>query len=191
MMKEADGFETKPNMNWRLPPGLKVKLARVKLLLCDVDGVLTDASVFIGGAGEIKRFNILDGLGLVILRRSGIKVGWVSSRPSDATAARALELKIDYVLQQKESKVGVIERLLLETHCSWEEVCYVGDDVVDIGPLKRAGCGIAVSNAVSEAKAVADHVTSAAGGYGAVREIVELILRAQGKWDNIIAEYSA
>ena len=178
-------------MNRRMPPGLKAKLARVKLLLCDVDGVLTDASVFIGGASELKRFNILDGLGLVILRRSGIKVGWISSRPSEATAARAMELKIDYVLQQKECKVGVIERLLLETHCSWDEVCYAGDDVVDIGPLKRAGCGIAVNNAVAEAKAAADHVTSAAGGFGAVREIVELILRAQGKWDNIIAEYSA
>jgi 3-deoxy-D-manno-octulosonate 8-phosphate phosphatase (KDO 8-P phosphatase) len=191
MMTEADGFETKPNMTGRIPPGLKAKLARVKLLLCDVDGVLTDASVFIGGAVEIKRFNILDGLGLVILRRSGIKVGWISNRPSEATAARAMELKIDYVLQQKDSKVGVIERLLLETRYSWDEVCYTGDDVVDIGPLKRAGCGIAVNNAVAEAKAAADHVTLAAGGYGAVREIVELILRAQGKWDNIIAEYSA
>src|SRR4051812_26524701 len=101
---------------------LNARLARIKLLLCDVDGVLTDASIFIGGEQEIKRFNILDGLGIVLLRRAGIKVGWVSSRPSSATKLRADELKIDFLLQQKESKVAVIESLLAQTGFTWAEV---------------------------------------------------------------------
>ena len=109
------------------------------LLLCDVDGVLTDASVFIGGRGEVKQFNIRDGLGLVALRREGLKVGWISSRASPATARRARELKIDFLRQEKGSKVGVVESLLAQTGFRWDEVCYVGDDIVDLGVLKRAG----------------------------------------------------
>src|SRR5215207_8359104 len=138
---------------------LSARLARVKILLCDVDGVLTDASVFIGGGEEIKRFNILDGLGLVLLRRAGIKVGWVSSRPSAATKLRADELKIDFLLQQKESKVAVIESLLLRTRLTWAEVCYIGDDVIDLGALKRAGVAVAVANAITEARAAAYYIT--------------------------------
>jgi 3-deoxy-D-manno-octulosonate 8-phosphate phosphatase (KDO 8-P phosphatase) len=167
------------------------KLKRVKLFLCDVDGVLTDGSIFIGGAREIKRFNIQDGLGLVFLRRAGVKTGWISSRPSPATALRARELKIDFLVQQKDhfSKVGAIESLLRRTKLDWDAVCYVGDDVVDLGPLQRAGVAVAVANAVREVKAVAHFVTQAAGGHGAVREVIEMILKAQGKWDPLIALY--
>jgi 3-deoxy-D-manno-octulosonate 8-phosphate phosphatase (KDO 8-P phosphatase) len=163
------------------------RLKRVALLLCDVDGVLTDASVFIGPGTELKRFNIQDGLGLVALRREGIKVGWVSSRPSAATAERAAELKIDFIVQQKGSKAAAIERLLEKTGLDWDQVCYVGDDVVDLGPLLRAGVAIAVANGVDEAKAAADYITRAAGGNGAVREVVELILKAQQKWARVVA----
>jgi 3-deoxy-D-manno-octulosonate 8-phosphate phosphatase (KDO 8-P phosphatase) len=156
-----------------------------------VDGVLTDGSIFIGGAQEIKRFNIQDGLGLVFLRRAGIKTGWVSSRPSLATTRRARELKIDFLVQQKDhlSKVSAVENLLRRTKLGWNAVCFVGDDVVDLGPLQRAGVAIAVANAVREVKAVAHYVTRAAGGHGAVREVVEMILKAQGKWDSLIAVY--
>jgi 3-deoxy-D-manno-octulosonate 8-phosphate phosphatase (KDO 8-P phosphatase) len=163
----------------------------VRLLLCDVDGVLTDASVFIGGGQEIKRFNILDGLGLVALRRQGLKVGWISSRPSPATARRARELKIDFLRQEKGSKVSIVESLLTQTGFGWDEVCYVGDDVVDLGAMGRAGVAVAVANAVPEARAAADYLTTAGGGYGAVREVVELILRAQGKWADVVAGHSA
>jgi len=173
------------------PAGLAAALKRVRLLLCDVDGVLTDASVFIGGAEEVKRFNILDGLGLVNLRRQGLKVGWVSSRPSAATARRARELKIDFLRQEKGSKVCAVERLLAQTGFRWDEVCYVGDDIVDLGVLKRAGVAVAVANGVAEARAAADYVTRASGGHGAVREVVELVLKAQNKWARIVAEYAA
>jgi 3-deoxy-D-manno-octulosonate 8-phosphate phosphatase (KDO 8-P phosphatase) len=170
---------------------LKKKLSRIKLFLCDVDGVLTDGSVFIGGEREFKRFNIRDGLGLVLARRAGLKVGWVSARPSAATKMRARELKIDFLVQQgdKLSKTGAVEKLLAREKLDWSEVCFVGDDVVDLGPLARAGFGVAVADARPEAKAAADFVTRAEGGRGAVREAVEMILRAQGKWKSIIAVY--
>jgi 3-deoxy-D-manno-octulosonate 8-phosphate phosphatase (KDO 8-P phosphatase) len=171
---------------------LKRKLARVKIFLCDVDGVLTDGSIFIGGEREFKRFNIRDGLGLVLLRRAGIKIGWVSARPSLATKLRAEELKIHFLVQQndRQSKNGAVEKLLAREKLSWNDVCFVGDDVVDLGPLKRAGFSVAVADGVAEAKAAADFTTRAAGGRGAVREVVEMILRAQGKWDSIVAQYS-
>ena len=172
------------------PATLNAALKRIRLLLCDVDGVLTDASVFIGAAREGKQFNVRDGLGLVRLRREGIKVGWISGRPSPATTRRARELKIDFLRQEKGSKVRVVESLLAQTGFRWEEVCYVGDDIVDLGALKRAGVAVAVANGVAEARAAADHVTLAGGGHGAVREVAELILKAQNKWARIVAEYA-
>jgi 3-deoxy-D-manno-octulosonate 8-phosphate phosphatase (KDO 8-P phosphatase) len=156
-----------------------------------VDGVLTDASVFIGGREEVKQFNILDGLGLVNLRRQGLKVGWISSRPSPATTRRARELKIDFLRQEKGGKVSAVESLLAQTGFRWDEVCYVGDDIVDLGALRRAGVAVAVANGVAEARALADYVTRAGGGRGAVREVAELILKAQHKWARIVAEYAA
>lgn len=174
-----------------LPRGLTSRLRRVKLLLCDVDGVLTDGSLFIGGNIEGKRFHIQDGLGLGALRKSGIRVGWISNRPSAATVRRAKELKIDFLKQERRNKVAVIEELLAQLQLTWEQVCYVGDDIVDLGPLKRAGVGIAVANAVPEVMAQAEYVTRARGGSGAVRDVCELLLKAQGFWQDILASYSA
>jgi 3-deoxy-D-manno-octulosonate 8-phosphate phosphatase (KDO 8-P phosphatase) len=170
---------------------LKRKLARIKLFLCDVDGVLTDGSIFIGGEREFKRFNIRDGLGMVLARRAGLKVGWVSARPSAATQMRAKELKIDFLIQQGDNvgKSGAIEKLLAQEKLNWNEVCFVGDDVVDLGPLARAGLGVAVADARPEVKATADFVTRATGGHGAVRETIEMILLAQKKWEPVIAIY--
>jgi 3-deoxy-D-manno-octulosonate 8-phosphate phosphatase (KDO 8-P phosphatase) len=160
-------------------------------LLCDVDGVLTNATVFIGNGTEFKEFNIHDGLGLRTLQKAGVKVGWVSNRPSAATRQRAEELKVDYLVQGNGSKVDAIGTLLAQCGARWDETCYVGDDVVDLGALKRAGVAVAVANAIPEAKALAHYVTTAEGGRGAVREVVELILKAQGKWKTIVREHSA
>jgi 3-deoxy-D-manno-octulosonate 8-phosphate phosphatase (KDO 8-P phosphatase) len=170
----------------------KKKLARVKLFLCDVDGVLTDGSIFIGGVREIKQFNIQDGLGLILLRRSAIRTGWVSARPSAATELRARELKIDFLIQQgdRQSKTNAIENLLAREKLSWSDVCFVGDDIVDLGPLKRAGLAVAVANGIHEAKAAAHFVTKACGGHGAIREVVEMILKAQEKWNSFVNHYS-
>ena len=175
----------------RISRSLHSRLKRVKLFLCDVDGLLTDGSIFIGGVSEFKRFNIRDGLGLVLARRAGLKVGWVSARPSVATRMRAQELKIDFLIQQGDrvSKTGAIEKLLAREKVDWKEVCFVGDDVVDLGPLARAGFAVAVGDARPQVKAAADFVTRADGGRGAVRETIEMILQAQGKWEPVIAVY--
>ncbi len=176
----------------KITPQLTSRLKRIKLFLCDVDGVLTDGSIFIGGEREFKRFNIRDGLGIVLARRAGLKVGWVSARPSLATKLRADELKIDFLVQQGDniSKTGAIEQLLAQEKLNWSETCFVGDDIIDLGPLTRAGLAVAVGDAVAEAKAAAHFVTKAAGGRGAVREAVELILKAQGKWRPFLKKYS-
>jgi 3-deoxy-D-manno-octulosonate 8-phosphate phosphatase (KDO 8-P phosphatase) len=190
-------------MTKQIPASIQKRAARIRLFLCDVDGVLTDGSVFIGGerppsrgsgaVNEIKRFNIRDGLGLILAQRAGLKVGWVSARPSVVTQMRAKELKIDFLVQQgdKLSKTGAVEQLLAKEKLSWDEVCFVGDDVVDLGPLARAGFSVAVGDARPEAKAAAHFVTQADGGRGAVREVIELILQAQNKWEAVIAVYKS
>src|SRR5262245_57712592 len=116
----------------RLSPSLRTRLKRVKLFLCDVDGVLTDGAVWMGGGVETKRFNIRDGLGLKFLQRQGIRVGWVSRRPSSATRQRAEDLKIDFLMESDAGKVAAVETILQQSGLNWPEVCFVGDDVVDL-----------------------------------------------------------
>lgn len=169
---------------------LQAKFARVKLFLCDVDGVLTDGSVFITSEGEFKQFSIQDGLGMVLLRREGVKIGWISARPSPVTTRRAVELKIDFVSQVKTGKAAEVEKMLAAAGCAWAEVCFVGDDLVDLAAMKMAGVAVAVANAIPEVKSMADYVTEARGGHGAVREVVTLILRAQKKWARLVKDYT-
>ena len=177
----------------KISPQLRARLRRIKLFLCDVDGVLTDGSIFIGGEREFKRFNIRDGLGMVLWRRAGNKIGWVSARPSAATRVRARELKIHFLVQQSDrlGKAAAIEQLLSKEKLSWNEVCFVGDDIVDLGPLSRAGLAVAVADGVAEARALAHYVTRQPGGHGAVREVIELILRTQDQWASFVKHYMA
>ncbi len=173
------------------PSTLVARLRRIRLLLCDVDGVLTDGSVFINEDSETKQFSIQDGLGLRVVQRHGVKVGWVSNRPSPVTTRRATELKIDFLHQENGNKVEAAETILKKSGLSWSETCFVGDDLVDLGVLRRAGVAVAVANGIAEVKAMADYVTKARGGHGAVREVVTMILKAQGKWSKLVREYSA
>jgi 3-deoxy-D-manno-octulosonate 8-phosphate phosphatase (KDO 8-P phosphatase) len=170
---------------------LEARLRAVKLFLCDVDGVLTDASVFMGGGQEFKRFDIRDGLGLRLLQQSGIKVGWVSARPSAATTERANDLKIDFLHQSPAPKVEAIAELLEKAGVTWAETSYMGDDVVDLGALRRTGFAAVPADAIPEARALAHYVTHAAGGHGAVREVVELVLRAQGRWGPLVTKFAS
>jgi 3-deoxy-D-manno-octulosonate 8-phosphate phosphatase (KDO 8-P phosphatase) len=170
---------------------LQSRLSRVKLFLCDVDGVLTDGTVWMGKGVETKRFNIRDGLGLKMLQHQGIKVGWVSRRPSSATRQRARDLRIDFLVQKDGGKVACVESILRQSGLNWGDLCYVGDDIVDVGVLRRSGVAVAVGDGVSEARAAADYVTKVAGGQGAVREIVEMILKAQNKWKQLLCDYAA
>jgi 3-deoxy-D-manno-octulosonate 8-phosphate phosphatase (KDO 8-P phosphatase) len=169
---------------------------RVRLLGLDVDGVLTDNGVYIGplaGARvEFKRFDIQDGLGLILLGTAGLPVFWLSGRASEATALRAAELRIEDLLQVPgPRKLTALDELLTRRGIGWDEVAFVGDDLADLPILRRVGLPIAVANAVTDVKAVARYVTTASGGHGAVREVVELLLRARGEWADILERYFA
>jgi 3-deoxy-D-manno-octulosonate 8-phosphate phosphatase (KDO 8-P phosphatase) len=126
-----------------------------------------------------------------MLRHVGIKIGWVSKRLSLATTRRAEELKIDFLEQSKGSKVEIVENLLLKTKLAWEQVSYMGDDIVDLGVLRRAGFAATVADATDEAKAVSHYITRADGGHGGVREVIDLLLKAQGHWEKLVAAESA
>ncbi|MCL4866681.1 MAG: HAD hydrolase family protein [Gemmatimonadales bacterium] len=170
------------------------RAARIRLLVLDVDGVLTDNGIYLGVVDgrrvEFKRFDIQDGLGLALLRGTGVEVAWLSARPSEATVLRAEELRIPTCIQDPRGrKLPVLTGLLADRGLTWEEVGFVGDDLADLAVLKRVGWAVAVANATAEVKAVAHWVTEAAGGHGAVREVVETLLRARGEYDTALARY--
>ena len=169
---------------------------RVRLLGLDVDGVLTDNGVFIGPVAgervELKRFDIQDGLGLILLRTAGLPVVWLSGRSSEATALRAAELGVEELLEVPGPRKAAAFAALLDRHgIEWADAAFVGDDLADLPILRQVGLPIAVANAVSEVKAAAAHVTHAGGGHGAVREVVEAILRARGDWGEVLNRYFA
>jgi 3-deoxy-D-manno-octulosonate 8-phosphate phosphatase (KDO 8-P phosphatase) len=169
---------------------LTQRASRIKLLLMDCDGVLTDGRIWLTpGGGEQKSFNTHDGLGLSLLHRAGLKSGIISGRDSESVARRAAELGIEFVRQGDEQKVPVFEKILTEAQVSVDEVAYIGDDLTDVPIMRRVGLSVAVANAVAEVREQAIHVTRAKGGKGAVREVVELILKAQGRWSNIVNDY--
>jgi 3-deoxy-D-manno-octulosonate 8-phosphate phosphatase (KDO 8-P phosphatase) len=173
-----------------LSPELLQRLQKVRLFLCDVDGILTDGSIYMDGNVETKRFHIPDGLGLRLLQREGIKVGWISARPSLATTQRAHDLKTDFLHQSDTLKVAAVEKILTDTSMNWDDIAYMGDDIVDLGVLKRAGLAATVPHAIPECQKMAHYVTEAPGGDGAVREVVEMILKAQGKWEALVRHFS-
>jgi 3-deoxy-D-manno-octulosonate 8-phosphate phosphatase (KDO 8-P phosphatase) len=167
---------------------------RVRLIGLDVDGVLTDNGIFVGPVGgervELKRFDIQDGLGLILLRLAGLPVVWLSGRNSEATKLRASELRVEELLQVPgPRKAAAFAEVLTRRGIQWDEAAFVGDDLADLPVLRKVGLPIAVANAVPEVKTIAAHVTRAAGGHGAVREVVEAILRARGDWSEILARY--
>jgi 3-deoxy-D-manno-octulosonate 8-phosphate phosphatase (KDO 8-P phosphatase) len=168
--------------------------ARIRLLALDVDGVLTDNGIYIGPVDgqpvELKRFDIQDGLGHMLMRAAGIPIVWVSGRHSEATTMRARELRVEEVLQVGgPEKLEAFGALLARRGIAWEEAAFVGDDLADLQVLRRVGLPIAVANAVEDVKAIAAHVTGAPGGHGAVREVIELLLRARGLWGDLLEHY--
>lgn len=169
---------------------------RVRLLALDVDGVLTDNGIYVGeheGARvELKRFDIQDGLGIVLLRFTGIRVALVSGRMSAATAQRGAELRIPDVLQVPgPKKVPALQAVLDREGIDWPEVAFVGDDLADLPVLRKVGLPIAVANAVPDVRAAVAATTQASGGRGAVREVIEALLRARGEWGAVLDRYLA
>jgi 3-deoxy-D-manno-octulosonate 8-phosphate phosphatase (KDO 8-P phosphatase) len=163
---------------------------RVKLLLMDCDGVLTDGRVtFLPDGDEWKTFHVHDGLGMAIFHQAGLKTGIVSGRKSSAVERRARELGVAYLSQAAEDKVRAVDEILREAGISPRECAYIGDDLADVSVMKQVELAIAVANAVEETKRAAHYTTKLAGGNGAVREVAELILKAQGRWEELIKGY--
>lgn len=166
------------------------RAARIKLLLMDCDGVLTDGRITLLGTGdEEKSFHTRDGHGLVLLHRAGLQSGIISGRTSALVEQRASELGIKYVRQGTWNKVKDFEELLAEAEIDEGEVAFIGDDVTDIPLMQRSQLAVAVADAVEETRAYAHYVTQLPGGFGAVREVCELILKAQGRWSELMKRY--
>ena len=162
----------------------------VRLLAMDVDGVLTDGHIVLDHQGhELKYFHVHDGQGIVLAQRAGLYIAWISGRASAAVQQRATELHVSWVYQQVADKVQVLQELLTHTGLSAAAVAYIGDDLGDIPVLRRVGLPIAVANAVPEVRACAAWVTRRAGGQGAVREVIDVVLRAQGRWAAVMQDY--
>ena len=163
---------------------------KVKILILDCDGVLTDGRIILLPDGdETKCFDVKDGHAMVMAQRAGLPIAIISGRKSAVVRARAKELGVAHLHEMAWVKKEPYEKILAEEKLVDEEVCYVGDDVVDIPLLKRAGLGVAVSDAVEETKKNCHLVTERAGGKGAVREVIEFILKAQDKWDEALSWY--
>ena len=163
------------------------KIKRIKILALDVDGVLTDGRIIYDSLGhEIKFFDVQDGYGIILWHRLGLKTAILSARSAKPVDVRAGDLKIDKIYQNAFPKIDTYEKLLKDFDARDEEVCFVGDDLPDLAVLKRVGFAVAVANANTEIKSVADYVTQKPGGRGAVREVIELILKSQDKWSVVV-----
>ncbi len=170
---------------------LQKKIEKIEVIVCDVDGVLTDGKIiFDSSRSEIKRFDAYDGFALTLVKEMGFKTAFLSGRSSRVTAHRAYKLKIDKVYQNAHPKIKVFKRMLRDFHVRSDQVCFIGDDLIDLQVLKSVGFSVAVANAVKEVKKAVDYVTAKKGGQGAVRETVELILKTQGKWTKALKRYS-
>ncbi|MDH7598126.1 MAG: HAD-IIIA family hydrolase [Sedimentisphaerales bacterium] len=165
-------------------------ISAIRLLVLDVDGVLTDGTVTIHADGsESKRFCLQDGHGIKMWRRAGMEVALLSGRPSAATRHRARQLQIKHLLEGCQEKLPAIRELLCTLAMTPQQVAYIGDDLIDIPVVRYVGLGCAVANAVPELKLHADYVTTRPGGNGAVREVIEFILRSSGRWDDLLQRY--
>jgi 3-deoxy-D-manno-octulosonate 8-phosphate phosphatase (KDO 8-P phosphatase) len=170
---------------------LEDRARRIRLVLFDVDGVLTDGVVVMHADGsESKGFHIKDGAAIVWAQRAGVQVGLLSARSSGATTHRAAQLAVRIVQQGVASKASAFDTILKSSGLTEEAVCYMGDDLLDLPVLERVGLSAAPADAAREVRQRVDWVSEAAGGRGAARELIELVLRAQGRWDEIVSGLS-
>ena len=177
----------KPTNRAGVTPAVLARAKKIRVLLMDVDGVLTDGHVWLlshrdGTTSELKGFSAYDGAGLKLARAAGLRTGIITGRESSAVSQRARECEIEFVYQKRATKIASFEEILRATGADEKEVAYVGDDLPDLPVLQRVGMAIAVANAAPEVKRAAHYVTARSGGEGAVREVIELIVKAQGKW---------
>jgi 3-deoxy-D-manno-octulosonate 8-phosphate phosphatase (KDO 8-P phosphatase) len=172
----------------------KARAARIQLVLFDVDGVMTDGKIWIfpapgGGFVEAKGFHAHDGAGISLLRHAGIKTGLITKRQSETVALRARDLKMDYVCQGIHDKRKAFDDILAQEKLGSAQACFVGDDLIDLPVMRVCGLAVAVKNARPEVKRAAHYVTPHSGGDGGVRDAIEYVLKAQGKWNAIFESY--
>ena len=173
---------------------MAARASQIKMLLMDVDGVLTDGRLYNvpdinGSMAETKGFDSQDGIALQWLYTFGIKTGVISGRVSPATAERARQTKMAYVYQGHTEKIPILEEILTDAQIPANQVAYIGDDLTDVVIMHRVGLAVATANARKEVKARAHYTTSVNGGNGAVREVIEIILQSQGLWAHVLAKY--
>jgi 3-deoxy-D-manno-octulosonate 8-phosphate phosphatase (KDO 8-P phosphatase) len=170
--------------------GWKARAKKIRLLLLDVDGVLTDGRIVYDERGrEVKSFAIKDGQGIRLCQEAGLQVGILSGRKSSAVSFRAQELGMAIVLQKTADKAKALEGIRQKNNLRADQICFMGDDLVDLPVFSRVGLAVAVADGVREVRAKAHYVTRRSGGQGAVRETCELILKAQGKWALVTSKF--
>lgn len=173
-------------------PAVLERARKIKVFLMDVDGTITDGGVCLlalpddGGIAEMKVFNSLDGLGIKLARDMGIRTGFITGRSSPAVLQRARENHVDFTYLGQSTKTAAFEEILSKAGVTADEVAYMGDDLPDIAVASRVGLAVAVANAAPELKAICHYVTETRGGHGTAREVIELILKAQGRWEEAI-----
>jgi len=173
-----------------LKESLKEKFKKIKILLLDVDGVLTDGRIIYDSQGcDMKFFDVHDGLGVYLLDKAGITVILVTAKGSAAIIPRAKDMHIKEIFADVPRKSVILEQVMKKYKVKKEEICFVGDDLVDLGLMKRVGLAIAVANACAQIKKASHYITSKSGGRGAVREVAELLLKAQNKWKSSLSAY--
>jgi 3-deoxy-D-manno-octulosonate 8-phosphate phosphatase (KDO 8-P phosphatase) len=165
---------------------------KIKVLVLDVDEVLTDGRIIYSSSGdELKNFDVNDGLGIMLVKRAGIKCVILTAKASPVVKKRAKEMKIDKVYHNFHYKIKALENIKKTFKCENDQICFIGDDVIDIPILKRIGLAVCPPNAMAEVKPFAHFITEKSGGRGAAREVCNLLLRAQDKWDTVMSPYFA
>ncbi len=163
----------------------------IELILSDVDGVLTDGRIILDSQSvETKQFHIRDGMGIRLWQKAGYQFGLITLRSSQMVQMRAGELGIKIIRQGTDEKLAAVQAILREARLAPRQVCYIGDDLPDLPAVRAVGLGVAVADACAELRLAAHHVTMAPGGAGAVRELIEMILKAQRRWDDVIGQYA-
>jgi 3-deoxy-D-manno-octulosonate 8-phosphate phosphatase (KDO 8-P phosphatase) len=171
-------------------PDVSARASKVKLVLLDSDGVLTDGRIIMSSDGDdVRAFDVRDGHGIRMGQQAGLLFGVISGRESRALAERAAELQFDEVHQRVLDKLGRAKEILDRRDLAFESTCFMGDDLIDLRVMRRCGFAVAPADAVPEVREAAHYVTARAGGRGAVREVIDLVLRANGKWDDVTARY--
>lgn len=170
---------------------LEARCENIQLILSDVDGVLTDGGIIFDNQGiETKKFFVRDGLGIILWKRAGHDFGILTARTSHIVNVRADELGIDLVRQGFQEKLQVAQEIMDQRNLKPAQVCYIGDDLADLPVIRHVGLGVAVADAAADVASAADYVTHAGGGRGAVRELIEIILKAQQRWGDLIQKYT-